>query len=95
MLIGFNRSEHIPIREELWLCPFCGKKVGTLHHLRFVHEVEEIDQFMQALDKVGADEERRRQFAALFEELQRKVKQGLITWEDYRRHVTEWSRKHK
>jgi hypothetical protein len=80
----------------LWLCPFCGKKVGdTLYHLRFVHEVEDIDQFMQALQKVGEEEERRRQFAKYVEGLQGKVRQGLITWEDYRRLVMEWSRENE
>jgi DNA-directed RNA polymerase subunit N (RpoN/RPB10) len=78
----------------VWLCPFCGKQVSdTLYHLRFVHEVEDIEQFMQALDRVGAEEERRREFAAFVEELQVKVRRGLITWEDYRRLRDEWSGK--
>lgn len=75
----------------MWLCPFCGKKVGdNLYHLRFVHEVMDIDQFMKALDKIGQEEDRRRQFAAYVEELQGKVKQGQITWEDFRRLRDEW-----
>jgi len=80
----------------MWLCPFCGKKVGdNLYHLRFVHEVEDVDQFMQELEKIGAKEERRKQFAKYVEELTGKVKQGLITWEDYRRLTAEWDREHQ
>jgi hypothetical protein len=66
-----------------------------LYHLRFVHEIEDIDQFMQTLQKVGEREERRRRFAAYVTELQGKLKQGLITAEDYRRLVMEWSRKNE
>jgi hypothetical protein len=44
----------------LWLCPFCGKKVGdNLYHLRFDHDMEDIAQFMQALERLGEDEKPR------------------------------------
>jgi len=77
----------------LWVCPLCAKKVGdNLYHLRFIHEIEDIDQFMQALQNVGEKEERRRKFADYVVELQGKMKRGLITAEDYRRLVMEWSR---
>ncbi len=78
---------------KLWICPLCGKKVGdNLYHLRFVHEIEDIDQFMQVLQKVGEKEEQRRKFAGYVVELQEKMKRGSITAEDFRRLVMEWSR---
>jgi len=79
----------------LWLCPFCGKKVGdNLYHLRFDHDMEDIGQFMQALERLGRDEVKRKQFAAYVEEVQSKVRAGELTWEDYRRLTSEWEKGH-
>jgi hypothetical protein len=79
----------------LWLCPFCGKKVGdNLYHLRFDHDMEDIAQFMQALERLGEDEKRRMRFAAYVEEIQTQVRDGKLTWEDYRRLTTEWEKEH-
>lgn len=66
-----------------------------MYHLRFVHEIEDIDQFMQTLQKVGERQEQRRRFAEYVTELQGKLKQGLISAEDYRRLVMEWPRKNE
>ncbi len=54
----------------------------------------DIDQFMQGLERVGREKERRHQFAIYVEELQQKVKEGLITWADFRRLRDEWTVSH-
>ncbi len=66
----------------------------NLYHLRFDHDIEDIAQFMQGLEKLGKDEEKRRQFAAYVEETQAKVRAGQLTWEDYRRLTSEWEKAH-
>ena len=56
--------------------------------------MEDIGQFLQALERLGEDEERRKQFAAYVEEIQAQVREGKLTWEDYRRLTTEWEKAH-
>ena len=77
------------------VCPLCGKPVkDRLIHLRINHEIEDIQQFMEVLQKVNKKEENRREFAEYVTELQAKKKQGLITPEDYRMLMTKWARDH-
>ncbi len=78
------------------VCLLCGKSSKELLiHLRIDHEIEDAEQYIEALRAVEGDKERMRQFAAYVEELWKKKAAGLVTAEDYRRLTMDWAREHE
>ena len=76
------------------VCPFCKKKIANLlQHYRLIHEIESSEQYIQLMLKTEEDQERKDRFAKYVDDLQDKVRRGLITPEDYRRLIMEFHQK--
>jgi hypothetical protein len=77
-------------------CPLCGKsRKDFLSHIRLDHEIEDAEQFVQAMDKLTKNKERMIQFATYAQELWDKKTKGLISAEEYRRLTMEWTKQHE
>jgi len=77
-------------------CPLCNKKIGDLlKHLRFVHNMEDADQFNQEMTKLEMLKTKQYEFGRYVEELQEKKKNGKITAEEYRELITKWVTQNK
>jgi hypothetical protein len=75
------------------VCPLCGKTIRKpLNHYRLSHDIEDTEEFLQALEKIQVVEERKAKFAQYVDELNNQKAKGLITAEDWRRLVREWAR---
>jgi len=72
----------------------CGKDfTDLLKHLRLSHEIDSIEAYALKVSEVAGMSEKRGRFSNYVQELQARMKKGLITGEDYRRLITEWKDK--
>ena len=77
-------------------CPICGKSISDfLKHLRFVHQIQDSEEFHDEITKLKTKKKRQLEFAQYVEELKLKKKMGDITAEEYRELITRWNYQHK
>jgi hypothetical protein len=77
----------------LKVCPLCKRQLeDLLKHLVIVHEIEDADQFSKEIEKLEANEERKREFAAYVMQLQQQRTKGLISAEEYRAKIANWTK---
>ena len=74
-------------------CPICHLKLGDmLRHLRIQHDIENTEQLAQQVNQVARKKRRQEAFAEYVEELKKKIQSDEITYEEYRRLITKWSK---
>jgi hypothetical protein len=74
-------------------CPLCGKNVeDILRHFVMVHDIEDLDHLEQEIKKAESVSRRQRDFSKFVEELKEKLRKGIISLEDYRSLISEWSK---
>ena len=77
-------------------CPLCKKRISDLlKHLRFVHEINDVEQFNQEKAKLVRLKTKQTEFAKYVEDLQNKMKNGEISPEEYRELITKWEAQNK
>ena len=73
-------------------CPICSRSLGDLlRHLRIQHNIENIEQLTRQISWVEKKNKRREKFAEFVDMLKKKIQNKEITYEDYRRLVTQWT----
>lgn len=69
----------------------CARDIkDLLLHLVTQHGLSDVDQLERELAKRLVDKERRNEFKDYVEGLKQKVKEGKLTWNEYRKLITEW-----
>ena len=75
------------------LCKICGASVpDVLVHYRIDHDVTDADSFNEKMQRSRTEEERRREFSDLVERLKDQVQKGLISAEEYRKRIEQWTK---
>ncbi len=81
---------------EVSKCPFCKKKVtDIIKHFSISHDIRNMDQLKEELEKLEQVQRKRVDFSNYVEELKQKEREGHISAEDYRRLLMEWDKQHK
>lgn len=89
---GLILGASVALRE----CPLCGRHVRDfLKHLAIGHEIENVEQFKQEVEKVESTERGKKAFAEYVNQLKEQRAKGLISAEDYRMAVTKWFEERK
>lgn len=77
-------------------CPFCKRKFSDiLKHFLFTHDIEDMEKLNKQLEKLRVTTNRQKEFGKYVENLQEQKKKNLLSSDDYRRLITEWTKKHK
>lgn len=77
-------------------CPLCNKKISNfLNHLRFIHDITDPLELVQAIQKISDNENLKNQFAKYVEELLLKKSNHEITSEKYRELITKWIKENR
>lgn len=78
------------------LCPLCQKKVSDfLKHLRFTHEIEDIEEYETRVNEINKKKTKQREFSNYVEKLKKRKEKGEISPEEYRNLITKWFNQNK
>jgi hypothetical protein len=77
-------------------CPLCGKNVeDILRHFVLVHDIEDLDHLEREIKKTESVSRRQRDFSEFVKELKEKIRKGIVSPDDYRSLISEWSKTHE
>ena len=74
-------------------CLVCGRSIrDILRHLRIRHDIENIEQMTRQINQIERKSKRQKEFAEYVEKLKKRIQRRDLTYEEYRRLVTQWTR---
>lgn len=77
-------------------CPFCNKEfTDILKHYVIVHNIRDVKHFKAELEKVENKEQKKTDFRIYVHYLIGKMREGVISAEEYRELIKKWEKEHK